>query len=80
MVKKNATEPLVEKHKIEGHSVEIRKRKGKEELWIDGVRRRFFVTEDGYNLHEDAYALPQKSLLEAAKHYLDKTSGKAERC
>lgn len=64
------TTPPVEEHQVEGHSVRIRKEGDKEELWIDGTRRRFSVTKDGYTLHEDAYAPPQKSLLEAAKAYL----------
>jgi hypothetical protein len=72
MPEREPTEPSIEKHSVEGRSVEIRKREGKEELWIDGVRRRFFVTEDGYTLHADAYAPPQKSLLQAAKVYLRK--------
>jgi len=74
MEKKDATQPLVEKHQVEGHSVEIRKQEGREELWIDAVRRRFFVTDDGYNLNDDAYAPPHKTLYAAAKAYLQKIS------
>lgn len=57
-------------HSIEGHAVEIRRHEDREELWIDGERRKFFVTPDGYTLHADAYARPQKTLIEAVKNYL----------
>lgn len=57
-------------HTLEGHAVEIREREGNEELWIDGERRKFFVTPDGYTIHADAYARPTKTLLEAVKNYL----------
>jgi hypothetical protein len=73
MPTKKPTKPLREKHPggaLEGHAVEIREREGKEELWINGERRKFFVTPDGYTLHADAYARPQKTLLEAVKNYL----------
>ena len=72
MPAKKSTEPSGEKHTVEDHSVEIRQREGNEELWIDGVRQRFFVTQDGYTLHADAYARPQKTLLEAVRNYLRK--------
>lgn len=62
----------VERKEIRGHSVQIRRQEGREELWIDGVRRRFFVTDDGYNLFDDAYARPQKSLLDAVEHYFER--------
>ena len=75
MPAKTPTEPSHEKHPggvhtLEGHAVEIREREGNEELWIDGERRKFFVTPDGYTLHADAYARPQKTLLAAVKGYL----------
>jgi hypothetical protein len=75
MPAKTPTEPSHEKHAggvhtLEGHAVEIREREGNEELWIDGERRKFFVTPDGYTIHADAYAPPQKTLLEAVKNYL----------
>lgn len=57
---------------IEGHTVEIREHEGREALWLDGKRQRFFVTPDGYTLDADAYAPPQKSLLQAVKNYLHK--------
>lgn len=59
-----------EGHELHGHVVAIREREGNEELWIDGERRKFFVTPDGYTLHADAYVRPQKTLLEAVKNYL----------
>lgn len=58
-------------YKLEGYTVEIRVREGKEQLWIDGVRRKFFVSQDGYTLHADAFAPPQKTLLAAVKQYLE---------
>ncbi|MFA7441277.1 MAG: hypothetical protein WCZ66_09970 [Sphingomonadaceae bacterium] len=58
--------------KLEGYTVEIRILDGKEQLWIDGMRRKFFVTQDGYTLHADAFAPPQKTLLGAVKQYLEK--------
>lgn len=72
---KKPTEPMREKHAggthtVEGHAVEIRKREDRDELWINGERRKFFVTPDGYTLHSDAYAPPQKTLMEAVKNYL----------
>ena len=77
MAKKKTTEPSVDKHQFEGHSIQIRKVEGKEQLWIDGVRRRFFVSDDGYNLDDDAYASPQKSLIEAVKAFINKISAKS---
>jgi hypothetical protein len=74
MPAKNQKEPARGRHagghRIEGHTVEIRQRDDREELWIDGERRRFFVTRDGYTLHADAYAPPAKTLMEAVKNYL----------
>ena len=70
MVKEKATVPSIKKYEIEGHSVQIRKEGDAEQLRIDGVRRRFFMTRDGYNLSDDAYTPPQASLLEAVKAYL----------
>ena len=72
-MKKNYDKTASEKHKIKGHNVEIRRTENKEELWIDGVRRKFFVTEDGYNLHAAAYERPYKTLLEAVQNYLEKS-------
>lgn len=72
MAKASSDEPRVEKHKVEGRTVEIRKRGDAEELWIDGVRHRFFVNADGYRLHENAYAPPTKTLLDAARAYLER--------
>lgn len=60
----------VETHQIAGHSVEIRTLEGREELRIDGVRTRFLVTDDGYNLADAAYDHPYKSLLDAVKGFL----------
>lgn len=71
--KESADDQQPAEQHVEGHSVEIRQREGKkEELWIDGERQRFFVTDDGYTLHADAYVRPQKSLLQAVRNYLRK--------
>lgn len=75
MARKKGDKPSVEKHEIEGHSVQIRILKDKEELWIDGTRRKLYRTERGYTLYDDAYSPPQKSLTEAVKAYLGRTSG-----
>ena len=72
MPARKRTKPSGEKHSVEGHSVEIRKRNDTEELWIDGTRRRFFLTQDGYTLHADAYERPQKTLLQSVMNYLRK--------
>ncbi len=74
MSKKQSSKPSVEKHEISSHRVEIRKDQGKEQLWIDGVQRKFFVTPDGYNLRDDAYVPPHKSLIEAVESYLSTAS------
>lgn len=74
MTKKQSSKPSVVKHEISGHRVEIRKFEDKEQLWIDGVLRKFFVTPDGYNLRDDAYVSPHKSLIEAVESYLSTAS------
>jgi hypothetical protein len=71
--------PEVEQKEIRSHSVQIRRQEGREELWIDGVRRRFFVTDDGYNLSDDAYARPQKTLLDAVEHWFERYPEEADR-
>jgi hypothetical protein len=68
----NPAEPQIERHQIEGHAVEIRKYAEKEELWIDGVRRKFFANQHGYILFDDAFVPPHKTLLDAVKAYLEK--------
>jgi hypothetical protein len=72
MAKSKPDDRQVERHKIAGHSVEIRKRDDREELWIDGVRKRFFVTDSGYRLNDNAYAPPTRTLLEAVEGLLKK--------
>ena len=61
----------VEKYEIAGHHVEIRKTP-QEELRIDGVRKNFFVTHDGYSLHDAPYDEPAKSLLHAVTAFLER--------
>ena len=78
MAKGKETDPPIEKRKIANLAVEIHRRDGREELWIEGERRRFFRTDDGYTLFDDAYAPPQETLLEAAENYLRKYSEKTE--
>lgn len=73
------TGPSDENHKIDGHIVQIRKQGKVEQLWIDGIRRKFSVTKDGYNLHDYAYAPPKNSLIEAVRSYLEKTPKKGSR-
>jgi hypothetical protein len=70
MSRPNSDKPDGEKHKIGSHSIEIRKRAETQELWIDGVRRKFAKTERGYVLHDNAYVPPTKTLLEAVEAYL----------
>jgi hypothetical protein len=70
-MKKAPHDPSVEKHEIVGHHVEIRK-KPREELRIDGERKKFLVTEDGYNLADAAYDKPYKSLLDAVTAFLER--------
>ncbi|MFM0124581.1 MULTISPECIES: hypothetical protein [Paraburkholderia] len=64
-------DPSIEKHEIAGHHVEIRKAP-REELRIDGVRKKFLVTKDGYNLDDAAYDKPHKTLLEAVTAFLER--------
>ncbi len=78
MSKKQSIKPPVEKHEISGHQIEIRKTDGKEQLFINGVRCNFFVTSEGYTLRDDAYVPPYRSLVEAVKSYLEKTSQQPE--
>ncbi len=61
----------VETHEIAGHQVEIRKTPH-EELRVDGVRKNFFVTKDGYSIHDAPYDKPAKSLLEAIGAFLER--------
>ncbi len=52
-----------------GHTVEVSTGAEGEELSIDGTRRKFFTTSDGYVLLEDAYVPAEATLLNAAtKH------------
>lgn len=60
----------VSEHDIEGHSVRIVRGIDREELWIDGKRRRFFKNSGGYVLADNAYVPAEESLLEAVRLYL----------
>ncbi len=80
MRKSETPESSSEKHSIEGHTVEIRQGEAKaQELWIDGRRRTFFLTEKGYVLPEAAYVRPTETLLDAVKSYLRKQIDKARK-
>ncbi len=57
-------------YEIEGHSVRIVEGEDRRNLLIDGRPYRFFETDDGFTLRDDAYATPRKSLLDAAKALL----------
>lgn len=78
MASKKGVKPSVEKQEIKGRSIQIRSLEGREDLWIDGVRRKFHQTERGYTLYDDAYSPPQKSLIHAVKAYLEKTGGEGQ--
>lgn len=41
-------------------------------LWIDGTRRRYFETGDGFTLREAAYEPPEKTLLAAVKRFCER--------
>ncbi|MGQ0445039.1 MAG: hypothetical protein ACT4O2_07925 [Beijerinckiaceae bacterium] len=68
----NPAEFQIERHQIEGHAVEIRKYPEKEELWIDGERRKFAANQHGYILFDNMFVPPHKTLLDAVKAYLEK--------
>lgn len=68
----NENQFTIERHEIAGHSIEIRIRDGEQQLWIDGIRRKILVNDEGYNLYENAYVLPKPSLLEAVEDYLNR--------
>ena len=67
MAKKKAYQPEVERIELRGHIIERRIVGDREELWIDGIRKRFLRSEQGYNLYDDAYRPPQPTLMEAAR-------------
>jgi hypothetical protein len=60
----------ISEHDVDGHSVRIVRGLDREELWIDGTRRRFFKYPGGYVLADNAFVPPQETLLEAARDYL----------
>lgn len=76
MVKKKESKP-VEKHKIQGHSIQIRKEGNVEQLFVDGIPQRFYERNGSYVLYDNAYATPQKSLVEAVKIHLQGASKKS---
>jgi hypothetical protein len=78
MVKKKESKPLIEKHGIAGHSIEIRKKRDVEQLLIDGIPHRFFMRDDGYVIYENAYGEPQKALIEAVKMHFQGASAKSD--
>lgn len=59
----------VKRAEIAHHTVEVSTGAEGEVLLIDGTRRRFFTTSDGYVLLDDAYMPAEATLLGAAtKH------------
>lgn len=64
-------EPSIERHQIRGHAVEIRKLADREELWIDGERRKFFAVEGGYLLFDDVFRKPYPTLPDAVKAFFE---------
>lgn len=67
MVKKTETKPSEKCYEIEGHLISIIKKDEVEQLWIDGLRRKFYKNKAGYLLYDNAYVSPQTSLLDAVK-------------
>ncbi len=77
MAKKKESKTSVEKCEIEGHSIQIRKEGNVEQLLIDSIPQRFFMRNDSYVLFDNAYATPQKTLIEAVKIHLQGASKKS---
>lgn len=71
---KKMTSRETERHDVQGHQVEIRRDGEVEELWIDGVRHRFFITAQGYVLQMDAYVPAQSTLLEAVRDHFSRAA------
>ena len=70
----------VERTEVGAHVIEVRSPSDPgEQLWIDGERRQFFVTSDGYRLMDDAYRPGAKTLLEAARKHLERLTQLAPR-
>ena len=76
MEKKKESKPSVEKYKIQGHSIQIRKEGNVEQLFIDGIPKKHFKNDAGYVLHDNIYEEPHKSLIEAVKIHLQRASKK----
>lgn len=76
MTKKKETRPQIESYEIEGHSIQIRKEGDVEQLSIDGIPQRFFKGDVGYVLNANAYAKPQKTLMDAVRLYLQGSTKK----
>ena len=65
----------VTEHKHGQHMIRIFDDGTRCQLWIDGKKRRFFQTEDGFNLFDQAYEQPHGTLLKAAQAALSKVGG-----
>ena len=70
MPAKRPQKAKIAEHDVEGRSVRILSGPDREELWIDGTRRRFFKTSGGYVLADNAYVPAHATLLEAARGYI----------
>jgi hypothetical protein len=70
MPEKTSKKTEADEHDIEGHLVRIVSDSEREELWIDGVRRRFFKNSGGYVLFDSAYVPARELLVDAVRDYL----------
>ncbi len=68
------TQDKAEAFERHGHGVVIAGEGGAATLLIDGVRRRFYVSEKGYVLHDDAYRPPAPTLRRAVEAHLDRVA------
>ena len=50
-----------------GHTVQIVEIEGNERLLVDGIRRAYVKSPNGYTLHQTRYTQPVKTLMEAGE-------------
>ncbi len=50
-----------------GHTVQIVEIDGNERLLVDGIRRAYVQSPNGYTLHQTRYTQPVKTLMEAGE-------------
>ena len=70
MPKESRERPEAVEHDVDGHRVRIVRVEDREELWIDGRRRKFVTNSGGYVLMDNAYVPARASLLDAVRAYL----------